>query len=186
MTCSPHCSSTKFHVVAKYVHIMRWFAGFLIVMAALLDFDGLAFAQDTDAGRANFMASCAECHGVDGKGTGPRSAELSTKPADLTLLAKKNGGLFDAGRVFQIVDGRKTGTRVHLSKEMPIWGCRHESVPLVRRQMPKHQPYLPPRVTHKHDEDATIESLSDLSCDPEMTVQERILSIVGYLSHIQQ
>jgi hypothetical protein len=52
--------------------------------------------------------------------------------------------------------------------------------------MPAHQRFLPPSVTHEHDEDMSIESFADLSCDSEMEIQERILSIVGYLSRIQR
>ena len=158
----------------------------IIIMAALFDLCARAFSQDIDPGQANFMDNCAQCHGADGRGTGPRGAKLSTKPADLTLLAKKNNGVFDPGTIFQIIDGRRPGSRTHLSEDMPIWGCRHQSPPYVRKRMPRHQRYLPPAVTHEHDEEMAIESLADLSCDSELKVQERILSIVGYLSRIQQ
>lgn len=160
--------------------------GSLVALAALIAFHPMALSQETDAGQANFVANCAECHGADGKGTGPRSAELSIRPADLTLLAKKNHGVFDPGAIFQIIDGRKPGARAHLSKEMPIWGCRHQSAPVVRRRLPKHQRYFPPPVTHKHDKSTTAESLVDLPCYSEPAIQERLLSIVGYLSRIQQ
>jgi hypothetical protein len=166
---------------------IRRIAGSAIVMAALIVLGTQVFSQDTDAGQANFMAYCAECNGADAKGTGPRSTKLSTNPADLTVLAKKNNGVFDAGVIFQIIDGRRPGSRAHLSKEMPIWGCRHQSSPLVlRRRLPRHQRYLPPTVTHRPNKDPTAESLADLACDSEATVQERILSIVGYLSRIQR
>ena len=161
-------------------------ASYIIILAALFDLNVQAFSQDTDAGQANFMANCAQCHGADGRGMGLRSAKLSIKPADLTLLAKKNNGVFDPGTIFQIIDGRRPGTRAHLSEDMPIWGCRHESPPHVRMRMPRHQRYLPPAVTHEHDEETTIESLADLACDSETKIQERVLSIVGYLSRIQR
>lgn len=159
----------------------------VIFMVALVGLGSQALSQDTDAGRANFMAYCAECHGADGKGNGPQGAKLKTKPADLTLLAKKNKGAYNPGPIFQIIDGRQPGSRAHLSGEMPIWGCRHQvSTLTMRRRMPRHQRYLPPPVTHKSDEDTTIGSLADVSCDPEARVEERILSIVGYLSRIQR
>ncbi len=41
-----------------------------------------------------YHAHCAACHGSDGKGNGPAAAALKTKPADLTVLAKNNGGKF--------------------------------------------------------------------------------------------
>ncbi len=158
----------------------------LVALAVLIALHPMALSQDTDVGQANFLANCAECHGADGKGTGPRSADLSTRPADLTLLAKKNHGVFDPGAIFQIIDGRKPGARAHLSKEMPIWGCRHQSAPVVRRRLPKHQRYFPPPVTHKRDKSTTVESLVDVPCDSESVVQARLLSIVGYLSRIQR
>ena len=37
---------------------------------------------------------CAACHGTDAKGTGPLANLLKSKPADLTLIAKRNGGQF--------------------------------------------------------------------------------------------
>jgi mono/diheme cytochrome c family protein len=166
--------------------VMRQIAICVIGIAALVDLDAKGFSQDADAGRESFMSNCAVCHGADGRGAGPRSAELSTKPADLTLLARKNNGVFDPGAIFQTIDGRQPGSRAHLSEEMPIWGCRHQSPPLARRQVPKHQRYLSPPVTHKNNEDTTLDSLADLSCDSETKIQERILSIVGYLSYIQR
>ena len=160
--------------------------GCAIVLIFLIEFQSKAISQDPDIGQANFVTYCAECHGVDGKGTGPRSRTLTTKPADLTLLAKKNKGKFDPGTIFQIIDGRSPRATGHLSQEMPIWGCRHEPAPIPRRRLPRHQRYLPPAITHSRDEDMTLESLVDLSCDAEKTIQERILSIVGYLSRIQR
>ncbi len=46
-----------------------------------------------------FNAHCADSHGSDGKGIGPTSPSLKTKPADLTALAKNTGGKFPAARV---------------------------------------------------------------------------------------
>ena len=63
-------------------------------------------AQDLDKGRTEFLSKCAECHGADGKGAGPTSSKLKRKPADLTALAKNNNGVFSAGAIAAIVDGR--------------------------------------------------------------------------------
>ena len=49
------------------------------------------------------------------------AAELRTAPADLTQLAKKNGGVFPEGVVENIIDGRKT-LRAHGTYDMPVWG----------------------------------------------------------------
>ena len=69
--------------------VIQRIASCAILMRALIAMDAQVFSQDTDQGPANFMANCAQCHGADGRGTGPRSAKLSTKPPDLTLLAEK-------------------------------------------------------------------------------------------------
>lgn len=147
-----------------------------------------AFAQAEDQGQENFMANCAECHGANARGDGPRSGELPTKPADLTLLAKKNAGIFDPGAVYQVIDGRKPGSRAHLSTDMPIWGCRHPTAPQLKRRIPKH--YRPPMTmpsqrVEKRDKGSALGSLLDLPCDSDATIRARILSIIGYLSRIQ-
>lgn len=64
---------------------------------------------------------CASCHGAQGKGDGPAAAALKKAPADLTQLAKKNGGKFPTERVRNYIDGTQTVT-AHGSREMPVWG----------------------------------------------------------------
>ena len=90
-----------------------------------------ARSQDLDFGQTEFLSKCAECHGADGKGAGPRSADMKRKPADLTVLAKRNNGVFAAEAVYKMIDGREARTS-HGSSEMPIWGCRHLSPPVSR------------------------------------------------------
>ena len=46
--------------------------------------------------KTEFLSKCAACHGADGKGAGPLSATIKQKPADLTILAKRNNGVFAA------------------------------------------------------------------------------------------
>jgi len=64
---------------------------------------------------------CATCHGTSGKGDGPTAAELKTRPADLTLLRKKNGGKFPTEKVRDYIDGTAVAP-AHGSREMPVWG----------------------------------------------------------------
>jgi mono/diheme cytochrome c family protein len=139
-----------------------------------------------DRGHAEFVANCAECHGADGKGAGPRSGELKVKPADLTILARRNHGVFAPGAVYQLIDGRH-GRSGRISAEMPIWGCRHADEAT--------KPALPPPPVSKHrgrpiirhkPHGPSMESFFDLPCDSEAAIQSRLLSIVGYLSLIQQ
>jgi hypothetical protein len=142
-------------------------------------------SQDFDAGfetgKAEYMRSCTNCHGTDGKGAGPHAAMLKTKPADLTLLAKKNHGVFPVSRVYQLVDGRETA-RNHLSDEMPIWGCRQST------QRPLPQTHRRRRhstgAIHRRAPTADFESFINPACDPEQRIEQRIMSIVAYLKHI--
>ena len=80
-----------------------------------------ASAQALGNGRAEYMNSCAVCHGPDGKGDGPLTDELRTRPADLTRLSERNGGEFPYARVFAVIDGRYT-IPAHGDREMPVWG----------------------------------------------------------------
>ena len=68
-----------------------------------------------------YRAYCASCHGLDAKGNGPAASALKTKPADLTALAKKNGGVFPAPRVRKVIMGDGV-IASHGSREMPVWG----------------------------------------------------------------
>jgi len=65
---------------------------------------------------------CAACHGTDGHGDGPLAASLNPPPADLTTLAKRNGGKFDEVSVMMIVDGRRLVAQ-HGPRDMPVWGA---------------------------------------------------------------
>ena len=48
----------------------------------------------SNSGKEMFASYCAVCHGTDGKGNGPAASAMKTPPADLTLLAQKNGGKY--------------------------------------------------------------------------------------------
>jgi mono/diheme cytochrome c family protein len=69
-----------------------------------------------------FRAHCAACHGAEGKGNGPTASALKMKPADLTVLAKNNGGKFPSERVQKFILGDEPSMNSHGSREMPIWG----------------------------------------------------------------
>ena len=82
----------------------------------------VAPSQQTVAGAANFDQYCVVCHGKDAKGTGPLAATLKKKPADLTELAKRNGGTFPGEMVHQVIDGSKP-IKGHGGGDMPEWGA---------------------------------------------------------------
>jgi mono/diheme cytochrome c family protein len=68
-----------------------------------------------------FRAHCAACHGSDAKGNGTMASALNAKVADLTVLAKNNGGQFPSARVRKTITGDDV-LASHGSREMPIWG----------------------------------------------------------------
>jgi mono/diheme cytochrome c family protein len=80
-----------------------------------------AAAQEMSYGQAEYLNSCAVCHGVDGKGNGPLRDLLMKRPADLTRLSRRNGGTFPYSRVFATIDGRYA-VPSHGDREMPVWG----------------------------------------------------------------
>ena len=59
-----------------------------------LQFTGAAFAREADLGTEINMDRCAVCHGETGSGDGMVGALFASKPKDLTMLTKKNGGAF--------------------------------------------------------------------------------------------
>src|ERR1035438_7103845 len=82
----------------------RWILLTLATAALCAPNEGRPVIQKTPAGRTSassgqemYRAYCASCHGAGGKGDGPASAALKSRPLDLTGLAKQNAGKFRAG-----------------------------------------------------------------------------------------
>jgi mono/diheme cytochrome c family protein len=92
--------------------------------AALMAFAGVAAAQaKSDFGKREYDGNCAVCHGKLGKGDGPYAGLVDTKAgADITTLAKRNGGVFPILKVTETIDGRHM-VRAHGPRDMPIWGA---------------------------------------------------------------
>jgi mono/diheme cytochrome c family protein len=72
-------------------------------------------------GAALYRAYCANCHGGAGRGDGPMGAQLRRQPPNLTTFAVRNGGVFPAERVRQVIDG--SGIAAHGDRDMPVWGA---------------------------------------------------------------
>jgi mono/diheme cytochrome c family protein len=117
-------------------------------------------AEPVDIGKRDYDASCAVCHGLKGKGDGVYKELLQgiTMP-DLTTLAKRNGGVFPAVRVYEIIDGR-TELKAHGPRDMPIWG--------------RHFVY---RATPTYD---------DFEWDSEASARAHILMLMDYLYRLQE
>ena len=74
-----------------------------------------------------FVNYCAVCHGKSGRGDGPAASALKVPPADLTTLAKRNGGKFDSAHVATVIRGQGA-TPAHGSQDMPVWGPLFSSI----------------------------------------------------------
>lgn len=133
--------------------MQRWFA----IAGILLLHTGAAQAQQMPYGQAEYMNSCAVCHGVRGKGNGPLAESLKTPPSDLTQLEKNNNGEFPYFRVYAVIDGRFV-VPGHGERDMPVWG----------RQF--------------FDEDMQIYGPSG----GEIVAQERVHELANYIQTLQQ
>ena len=138
----------------------------IIIANTIIGFSTCASAQDTDMGRTEYLSNCASCHGIDAKGDGPVGKELKTHPTDLTVLSKKNKGVFPLNSVFRIIDGRDP-IGSHGTREMPVWGYRFVS--------PKH-----------YDLKLADDYIYSPPASPEAVVQGRILAVIDYLNRIQE
>ncbi len=94
---------------------------FLIAIALATMACETSGAQEMSYGQAEYLNSCAICHGVDGKGDGSLRDLLVKQPADLTHLSERNGGTFPYSRVVATIDGRYV-VQSHGDREMPVWG----------------------------------------------------------------
>lgn len=73
------------------------------------------------SGKEMFTSYCASCHGKDAKGDGPAAPALKQLPANLTQLAKQNGGKYPGDKVTSILRGQ-AHLMAHGDQDMPVWG----------------------------------------------------------------
>ena len=109
----------------------RFAIGFSAVLALGVTLAGWSAraAEDEDEtptysafnGKQTYRTFCVNCHGAGAKGDGYLVDSLKAKPADLTQLAKRNGGEFPAERVRASIDGTAE-VKGHGMREMPVWG----------------------------------------------------------------
>jgi len=140
----------------------------LMIAGFTAGFAAAAQAEDSDIGKSEFQSSCASCHGADAKGKGPVSDQLKIPPADLTILAKKNNGVFPTKAVYETIYGSKT-VPAHGTREMPIWGERFN-----------------PIMNSPHIVDPSYDALNPSRELREVVVRTRILAVIDYLNRIQE
>jgi len=72
-------------------------------------------------GRQMYSNYCAPCHGTDGRGNGPVASALKQKPADLTAIARNNGGKYPSSHIATVLE-YGTELPAHGNAQMPVWG----------------------------------------------------------------
>ncbi len=118
-------------------------------------------ADGLSIGEAEYMNSCAQCHGPAGKGDGVISGYLNSKLPDLTQVQKNNGGVFPVSKIYATIDGQAAGG-AHGSSDMPAWGLRYS------RAAPRTLGfYYGP-------------------ADEEAFIRSRILALVEFISSLQE
>lgn len=138
----------------------------IAIIGAMAVSVGSVSAQDRDIGKIEYQSNCASCHGIGAKGDGPMSTELKRRPTDLTVLAKRNNGVFPLNSVYRIIDGRDA-IPSHGTREMPVWGYRF--VPSQHFDLKLADDYIYTAPT-----------------SPEPVVHARILAVIDYLNRIQE
>lgn len=108
-------------------------------------------------GKQEYLDKCAVCHGESGLGAGDSNEVLVRKPADLTSIAKRRGGMFPTQLAWKTIDGRALDEHVQQNREMPLFGKDYRNEALA----------------------------NGASKVPEEYVSERIEALVAYISTMQ-
>lgn len=85
---------------------------------------GLFAQAQTASGRAateDFQLLCSPCHGFGAKGDGPAGQGQKKRPADLTTISIRYGGIFPEALITDTIEGIGMPT-AHGTRDMPIWG----------------------------------------------------------------
>jgi universal stress protein A len=93
----------------------------LLLTPAMASAQGPATMKQSVPGAEFFRTYCAACHGDSARGDGPLAASMTRKPANLTEIARRNGGQFPSDLVFRTIDGSQP-VRGHGGPDMPAWG----------------------------------------------------------------
>lgn len=122
----------------------------------------VAIAADNisaEIGKKEFQNNCAVCHGSSGKGDGSFVELLKQAPSDLTLISKRNDGVYPLIKVYNLISGVDR-IASHGTLEMPIWGERYNQ--------------------------QIVQELGPMNTGPSPSVRERILELVFYIGTLQQ
>ena len=147
----------------------------LVTTALVVGVSGVSGAAEmmprSDLGKYEFWNSCAFCHGEDGKANTQVGKLLKKAPPDLTMLSKRNGGVFPVDRVYGMIDGREALAE-HGTSDMPVWGDRYRASGYGVQASEHHQ---------------TLRNRGvDVPYNMEIFARSRILALIDYLNRIQE
>ena len=81
-------------------------------------------------GRDIYNDNCTSCHGKTARGDGPLAVQLDRPVPDLTLISKRNEGVFPMAEVLSTIDGYTRRAREG-NLVMPEFGVDLQAGPLV-------------------------------------------------------
>lgn len=119
----------------------------------------VAAEEKVDLGKTEYELNCAHCHGATGKGNGPTAEFLTPRPADLTGLAKANGGILPVVHIYDTIIGKER-TAGHGTIEMPAFSTVYG--------LKAGEHYV------------------DVPYDPEAFTRGRILVLIEYINRLQE
>jgi mono/diheme cytochrome c family protein len=100
--------------------------GVVLVLILLFGFAVGASASGDLPGKKDYLADCARCHGVDGKGAvAAMRGVRGYRAVNLTQLSKENNGQFPRQKVYDTIDGRHRFP-AHFVGDMPSWGRKYQ------------------------------------------------------------
>ena len=132
-----------------------------VLAAALVSLPVLGSAQGEDAGRRSVALFAMATVGGEWAN---RSVYSRSRLPISQKFRITNSGVFPFGRVYEVVDGRKT-IAAHGSRDMPVWGGRFKE---------------------KSAELAELALRFGISIDAEAFARDRILALIRYLSSLQE
>jgi mono/diheme cytochrome c family protein len=92
----------------------------LMLMIPVLALAACVEKEKVPSGAEDFATFCSACHGLGGKGDGDAAATLDRKPADLTRLSARNGGVFPGTRVMAKIWGYTGVKPGHVADGSPM------------------------------------------------------------------
>jgi mono/diheme cytochrome c family protein len=76
-----------------------------LILVALIGLTGCVAEDAQDPGQETYTSYCVSCHGRSAEGDGPLADDLPVPPADLTMLAAGNNGVFPYSGVMAQIYG---------------------------------------------------------------------------------